>query len=128
MCCHHNSPVPTPLESLSPLPSNLGWKAVVKLTQIKNPSETMQFCDTGRVVNTSVVDASQWSETNSGGGAYYNRTPNNTPYYDSDPWRPVGRHSNQLNWSSVGGEVTRSGIRQMIGPASGTAGCLWDRY
>ena len=109
--------------------ANLGWNGVFKLPVIAYPSATMQFCDTGRVLDSmaSIGDPAQWVETGTGGGQYYNRTPNNTPYYDTEPWRPIGRHSGQLNWSSVTGEVTRSPIRTMIGPAYGTPLCLWDR-
>lgn len=108
--------------------SNLGWKSVAKLVQIKNPSATMQFCDTGRIANSTIPDPRQWIETGTGDGSYYNRTPNNLPFYNDDPWRPIGRHSGQLNWSCVSGEVLRNDIRAMIGPASGTTECLWDRY
>ena len=107
--------------------ANLGWRSWVKLPQIAKPSATMQFCDAGLVANPTILDASQWVETGSGGGQYYNRTPNNLPYYDSDPWRPFGRHAKQLNWSTVGGEVNRTAITTLIGPAYGTANCLWDR-
>ena len=107
--------------------ANLGWRGWFKLPQVAQPSATMQFCDTGLILNPTILDASQWIESGSGGGAYYNRTPNNLPYYDTDPWRPVGRHAGQVNWSSVGGEVTRVGIKVLIGPAYGTSTCLWDR-
>jgi prepilin-type N-terminal cleavage/methylation domain-containing protein len=107
--------------------ANLGYLGAVKLPQVAFPSSTMQFCDTGLVLNPTILDAAQWIESGTGGGAYYNRTPNNLPYYDTDPWRPFGRHSGQLNWASVGGEVTRAKTAVLIGPVYGSANCLWDR-
>jgi len=108
--------------------AQLGYLGAYKLPQVAKPSATMQFCDTGLIANPTITDASQWVESGSGGGQYYNRVPTNTPYYDTDPWRPFGRHSKQLNWSTVGGEVNRTAITMMIGPAYNTANCVWDRY
>ena len=110
--------------------ANMGWtpSSYRKLGRLPTPSQTMLFCDTGYVLNPSVADPRHWSERNSGGGAPYNRTPNNGSYYDSDPWRPFGRHSGQLNWTNADGSVSRGGINLMIGPAYHTPDCLWDPY
>jgi len=108
--------------------ANMGYRSYVRLVSIAKPSQSMQFCDTAKVANGSILDASQWVEDASAtSGQPYNRTPNNTPYYDTDPWRPFGRHLGQLNWANADGGVSRGSITLMIGPAYGTANCLWDR-
>ena len=107
--------------------AQLGWRRVFKLTVIKKPSETMHFCDTGYIENASVSDPFRWVERNSGGGAYYNRMGQPLNAYPTSNWYPIGRHSNQLNWVSVGGEVTRCTARRMVLPAINTPECLWDR-
>jgi len=109
--------------------ANFGWStgSYRKITTLPNPSAAMIFCDTGRVMNPTVQDPAYWIESTSrGGGAYYNRTPNNGSYYSSDPWRPIGRHSGKINWVNADGSVRIEGIRTMIGPAYGTIDCLWD--
>ena len=110
--------------------ANMGWRpnSYRKLSKLPNPSQSMHFCDTGYVLNSGIVDPSQWVERNSGGGAAYNRCPNNTPYYSSDPWRPIGRHSGRLNWSNADGSVTQERINVLIGPVYHTSDCLWDAY
>jgi len=110
--------------------ANMGWRpnSYRQVTLLLNPSRTMHFCDTGRVENSSIVDPRQWVERNSGSGAPYNRCPNNGSYYDSDPWRPVGRHMKQINWSNADGSVTRAQINKLIGPAYRDKDCLWDPY
>jgi len=107
--------------------AQLGWKRAYKLTQIKDPSATMQFCDTGFIMNTSVTNAARWVERNSGNGVYYNRMGQAPGTYSTAEWYPFGRHSGKLNWSSVDGVVHSSGIRTMVGPAINTPACLWDR-
>lgn len=110
--------------------ANMGWRpnSYRQVTILPHPSQTMHFCDTGLVENPSITDPRQWVERNSGGGAAYNRCPNNGAYYDSDPWRPFGRHMKQINWSNADGSVTRAQINKLIGPAYNTTDCLWDPY
>jgi|SaaInlLV_10m_DNA_2_1039722.scaffolds.fasta_scaffold07835_3 prepilin-type N-terminal cleavage/methylation domain-containing protein len=110
--------------------ANMGWRpnSYRLVTILPNPSQTMHFCDTGRVENSSITDPRQWVERNSGGGSAYNRCPNNGSYYDSDPWRPFGRHMRQINWSNADGSVTRAQINKLIGPVYRDVDCLWDPY
>lgn len=111
--------------------ANFGWGSTTyfKVVRLPNPEASMIFCDTGKVLNPSILNPRQWVESNSGGnGSAYNRTPNNMPYYDSDAWRPIGRHLGQINWTSADGSVTRSNISAFIGPARGTPACVWDPY
>ena len=110
--------------------TNFGWSkaSYQRRPQIPHPDATMLFCDTGLVLNPTCPDPAQWQERGSGGGAYYNRTPNNTGYYGDDPWRPVGRHQNMVQWVNLDGTVTIDHIRAMIGPAITTPECVWDRY
>jgi len=108
--------------------ANLGWRSAYSLMSIQHPSETMHFCDTGFILNTSVSDPHYWTERNSGSGHYVNRMGQPPGTYSTSEWYPIGRHSNQLNWVSVGGEVTRCTARKMVVPARNTPDCLWDRY
>ncbi len=101
--------------------------ATWKIGSVLKPHAAMLFCDTGRITDaTKDRESGAWEEAGSGGGAAYNRVPSNVGHYDTDPWRPFGRHDKQLNWANVDGSVTRDRIEKMIGPASGTPDCLWD--
>jgi len=111
--------------------ANFGWSpsTYCKIVRLPNPEASMIFCDTGLVLNPSILDPGQWVESNSdGNGSAANRTPNNMPYYNTHPWRPIGRHLGQINWTSADGSVTRSNIRAFIGPPRGTPACVWDPY
>jgi prepilin-type N-terminal cleavage/methylation domain-containing protein len=109
--------------------ATFGWTASTcyKIGSLPRPHEAMILCDTGRVTDaTKTSSPANWVETGSGGGAAYNRVPTNTGYYDSDPWRPFGRHDKQLNWANADGSVARARIEKMMDPAYGDEDCIWD--
>jgi prepilin-type N-terminal cleavage/methylation domain-containing protein len=109
--------------------ATFGWtpSTYYKIGTLSRPHAAMVMCDTGRVTDgTKTSGPGYWEETGTGGGAAYNRVPTNTGYYDSDPWRPFGRHDKQLNWANADGSVTRDRIEKMIGPAYGDEDCVWD--
>ncbi len=110
--------------------ANMGWRpnSYRQITSLRHPEQTMHFCDTGYILNATITNPRYWVERNTGGGAPYNRTPNNGTWYTLDPWRPVGRHSGQINWSNADGSVTRAAITKLIGPAYNTTDCLWDPF
>jgi prepilin-type N-terminal cleavage/methylation domain-containing protein len=98
-----------------------------KIGSLPKPHAAMIFCDTGLITSaTKDREPGDWMETGSGGGQAYNRVPTNLDYYNTDPWRPFGRHDGQLNWTNADGSVTRDRIEKMIGPVYGTADCVWD--
>ena len=107
-----------------------GWgvSSYQRSTKIPHPDATMIFCDTGKVLNSTILNPAQWVESQStGNGAYYTRVPDNDGHYDSDPWRPIGRHQNQIIWVNVDGTVTQDHISRFIGPSAGDPDCVWDR-
>ena len=109
--------------------ATFGWTSATyyKIGSLPKPHEAMILCDTGLVTSaTASLNPGNWQETGTGNGAAYNRVPTNTPYYDSDPWRPFGRHDKQLNWANADGSVTRDRIEKMIGPVYGAVDCIWD--
>lgn len=68
-----------------------------KLSRFLRPSHTAPFADCG-LVNTSAGGYNKnspdaWVETTTSNIAIVYRTPANTAFYDSSPWRPLNRHS-----------------------------------
>lgn len=107
--------------------ANLGWDASYPETDIAKPAETIHFCDTGQIsaaIQNGTPDT--WTETGYA-SAYYFRTPNNLPYYDTDPQRPYARHNKMCNSVFVDGHAKALPITAIIGPAAGAADCLWDK-
>lgn len=102
---------------------NLGYAAAVAMATIKFPAETVIFVDNGLVTNPTEAP-SAWKE--SGAGAWYTRWPNNTPYYDSDPYRPVPRHNGLCNSAFLDGHAKAMTMDSLIGPPAGASNCLWD--
>jgi len=107
--------------------ANLGYNSSYSETQIAYPSETIHFCDTGQVTAaTAGGPPGTWLETGAAGALYF-RTPNNMPYYDTDPYRPFPRHLNMCNCVFVDGHAKALPIDKIIGPPAGDPNCLWDR-
>ena len=50
------------------------------------------------------------------------------PWYDTDPWRVVPRHSGMCDCSFLDGHVKAQSMDSLIGPAYQSANCIWDRY
>ena len=107
--------------------ANLGYNGSYAETDIAKPAETLHFCDTGQIsAATQNLTPAEWQETGYT-GAPYMRTPNNTPYYDSDPQRPFGRHNGLVNVGFVDGHGKALPISTIIGPPAGDPACIWDR-
>ena len=102
---------------------NLGYESSVALAQIAKPAETVWLQDNGFVTNPS-APPSQWIER--GDGSWYARWPNNDPWYTSDPWRAVPRHNGLCNCAFLDGHAKAMKMDDLIGPAQGSANCLWD--
>ena len=85
----------------------------------------MLFNDNGHISNPA-APPSQWIEDSGAGGAFYTRWPNNEPWYTSDPWRVVPRHNGLCNCAFLDGHAKAETMDALIGPAQGSAGCLWD--
>jgi prepilin-type N-terminal cleavage/methylation domain-containing protein/prepilin-type processing-associated H-X9-DG protein len=76
-----------------------------KLSKIKRPVESIPFADAGLIANAATEkDPDKWVET-PGQEFLYWRTPNNSGYYDSDPERPVNRHTGRCNTGYVDGHA-----------------------
>ena len=102
---------------------NLGWGASISMTTVSRPAETVLLNDNGHITNPG-DPPSAWKED--GGGAYYTRWPNNEPWYSSDPWRVVPRHNGLCNCAFLDGHAKAMTMDALIGPAAGSANCLWD--
>jgi prepilin-type N-terminal cleavage/methylation domain-containing protein len=110
-----------------------GWSPAVyrKVGSLPKPHEAVILCDTGLITAaTASLDPGDWLETGTGNGAAYFRVPlgTATPEYDTDPWRPFGRHDKQLNWANADGSVRRDRIEKMMVPTWGQVGCIWDCF
>jgi len=107
--------------------AQLGYNASYSETSIDKPAETIHFADTGQITTaTATLEPSAWKETTNFGNRYF-RVPTNMPYYDTDPWRPYHRHNEMCNVAFVDGHVKALPLNVIMGPAYGTAACLWDR-
>jgi len=104
---------------------NLGYNSTVSMASVDKPAETVIFNDNGFVTNPT-ADPKTWTE--SGGGAPYTRWPNNTPYWDTDPWRPVPRHNGMCNCAFLDGHGKAMTMDVLVRPTAGAADCLYDIY
>lgn len=102
---------------------NLGYAGCVAMAKVAYPAETVILNDNGYVTNPT-APPSQWIE--SGAGAPYTRWPNNTPYYDTDPFRPVPRHNGLCNCAFLDGHAKAMTMDALISQTHGQPGCLWD--
>ncbi len=82
-----------------------GWRTrPAKLTEIKRPSDSVPFADSGLVANPTERNPDLWVEQKGMGQLYY-RTAANESYYDSDPQRPVNRHNRRCNCAFADGSA-----------------------
>lgn len=108
---------------------NLGYRSAYKIEEVAYPAATILFNDNGHVsAATKNLGPSEWVDDSGTGGAYYTRWPNNMPWYDTDPWRVVPRHSGMCDVSFLDGHVKAQSMDSLIGPPYQSANCLWDRY
>lgn len=104
---------------------NLGYRSAIEMSRVAHPAETIIFNDNGFITNPTDPPGA-WKE--SGGGTWYTRWPNNTPYYDTDPWRPVPRHNGVCNCAFLDGHAKAMTMDAIISQTHGQPGCLWDIY
>ena len=87
-----------------------GWRTdPAKLTQIKRPSETVPFADAGMIANPTERNPDLWVEVKAMQQLYY-RNPDNEGYWDTDPQRPVNRHSGRCNCGFADGSAAAARV------------------
>ena len=96
--------------------------------QVMHPSATVVFGDSFLIGNPAEADPDRWLPVNVPGGSLYFRTPSNTGYWDSSPWRIYNRHSGRANVAHVDGhaESVRTSALGFQYP-EGHALALWDK-
>ena len=80
----------------------------IKMAQFRRPSHSAPYADSG-YINTSApgyskTDPDNWVEE-IGQQLLVYRTPANAGFYDSSPFRPIGRHSKRCNSGFADGHV-----------------------
>ncbi len=82
-----------------------GWRErPAKLTQIRKPSESVPFADSGLIANPTERNPDLWIEVPKMSQLYY-RCADNEGYYDTDPQRPVNRHSGRCSLGKADGSA-----------------------
>jgi hypothetical protein len=76
----------------------------VRETQVRNPSATVVFGDAQVIRNPSERDPDKWVAKPSTVNILF-RTPNNEPYYTTDPIRVFNRHAGRANVAHVDGHA-----------------------
>jgi prepilin-type processing-associated H-X9-DG protein len=76
----------------------------VRETQVRNPSATVVFGDAQVIRNASERDPDKWVAKPSTVNILF-RTPNNEPYYTTDPIRVFNRHAGRANVAHVDGHA-----------------------
>ncbi len=96
-------------------------------TQVRQPSATVVFGDAQVIRNPRERDPDKWLPTNSLVNILF-RTPNNEPYYTSDPIRVFNRHNGRANVAHVDGhaEAVRTSTIGFQYP-EGHPLALWDK-
>ena len=99
----------------------------VRESQVKHPTATVVFGDAQVIRNPNERDPDKWLPTNSLINILF-RTPNNEPYYTSDPIRVFNRHNRRANVAHVDGhaEAVRTSKIGFQYP-EGHALALWDK-
>lgn len=97
-----------------------------KQSRIKKPSETVPIADSGLISNGVNPDPDKWVEDPDSAFLYW-RSPVNVGWYDSTPYRPVGRHNKRSNFGFVDGhaalmKVSKIGLQYYPGSTTGVAG------
>jgi prepilin-type processing-associated H-X9-DG protein len=84
--------------------------------------------DTYLISNPAKAGPDRWLPGNVPGGSLYFRTPSNTGYWDSSPWRIYNRHAGRANVAHVDGhaESVRTSALGFQYP-EGHALALWDK-
>jgi len=98
----------------------------VRMSAIRRPSKTIVFADSGKVSNPeNHDDPDGWIEEYP-----YDmfRTPDNKPFFDTQPVRVVGRHSGRANAAFLDGHASSMRPSEMgFQYPAGHPKALWDR-
>jgi len=99
----------------------------VRETQVRQPAATVVFGDAQVIRNPNERDPDKWLPTSSLVNILF-RTPNNEPYYTSDPIRVFNRHNRRANVAHVDGhaEAVRTSSIGFQYP-EGHVLALWDK-
>ena len=82
-----------------------GWRErPAKLSQLRKPSESVPFADAGLIANPTERNPDLWVEVPKMSQLYY-RCADNEGYYDTDPQRPVNRHSGRCSLGKADGSA-----------------------
>ncbi len=99
----------------------------VRESQVLRPAATVVFGDAQVLRNPRERDPDKWAPTNSPVNILF-RTPNNEPYYTSDPIRVFNRHRGRASVAHVDGhaEAVRTSTLGFQFP-EGHPQALWDK-
>ena len=102
-----------------------------KINQVKDPSASLLFCDTGHVANPA-AEPKSWVEKKPTTQTYTTRFPGSWGY-GNPSWstQAFGRHSRMVNICNVSGSVIHMSMEQLMGTnsnriAEGDPNCVWD--
>jgi len=92
---------------------------MLKLSSVRNPSDSVVFADAGRVKNPAELLPDKWQETK-GAQLLYFLTPSHPDYAANNPHRVVNRHSGKamMSWAdghSSGTQVSKVGFQYYPG-------------
>jgi prepilin-type processing-associated H-X9-DG protein len=91
----------------------------LKISSVKNPSESLVFADAGKLKNPAELQPDKWTEI-PGAQLLYFLTPNHPDYAANNPYRVVNRHRGlaMMTWAdghSSGGKVSKIGFQYYPG-------------
>jgi prepilin-type N-terminal cleavage/methylation domain-containing protein/prepilin-type processing-associated H-X9-DG protein len=116
--------------ALNDLPSLWGGAGVSE-AQMRNPAGTIHVFDTGPITTATMnLAPDDWIEGTNGNTGGYGRfpqvPPGGYPSWTTDPWRPAPRHTAGAICLYLDGHVKWSKLDAMVGPARGSANCVYD--
>lgn len=100
----------------------------LSIAAIDKPADTVALADTALISNPTEPDPNKWLPRAGNSDSYIFRTPNNLPWYNSDPARVVNRHQGMTNAVFVDGHAKAQkcsalGFQFPLGHAQ----AMWDK-
>ena len=91
----------------------------LKISSVKNPSDSLVFADAGKVENSAELQPDKWTEIR-GAQLLYFLTPNHPDYVRNNPYRVINRHRGtaMMTWAdghSSGTKVSKIGFQYFPG-------------